>query len=277
MAVGVPDLARGARVSRQGYVSNRSFVRYYEREFRSGAAYRHARFLDLEADVGMSTSPDRASSFVQGLRSALRSKAFRAQLVKQLLGANPGALRGVLSVTFGRVRAVGIGDEAVLAPMSIQALGGVVRIPFTIAAVRVDRVLEVLFMLGQPAATVSNSDVAALLKVAATHITSGLTPTDVAPPTITGTPQSGATLTASSGDWTNVPTAYAYAWSRCDPTGANCQPIDGATASTYTVSDGDVGSTLRVSVTATNAVASAVPAESDPTAVVTAATPPPTP
>ena len=83
-------------------------------------------------------------------------------------------------------------------------------------------------------------------------------------------------LTADNGSWNGSPTSYAYQWQRCDSTGASCNPISGATNQTYTPLAGDVGNTLRVAVTATNATGSSVPATSAATAVVTAAASAPT-
>jgi serine protease AprX len=57
---------------------------------------------------------------------------------------------------------------------------------------------------------------------------------------------------------------------------SGCEPIAGATASSYTATAGDVGATLRVLVTATNAAGSGV-TSSDPTAFVSSAPPPPPP
>ena len=62
----------------------------------------------------------------------------------------------------------------------------------------------------------------------------------------------GSTLTASSGTWSDPAAALSYSWRRCDGTG-NCTPIDGATATTYTLTSGDVGSSIRIRVTAANA------------------------
>src|SRR5437588_156528 len=77
-------------------------------------------------------------------------------------------------------------------------------------------------------------------------------PTNTSQPTIAGTQEQGRTLTARNGIWTNSPTSFSYQWQRCTAAGLNCIDIDGATGKTYGVRTIDVGSTLRVAVTATN-------------------------
>jgi hypothetical protein len=94
-------------------------------------------------------------------------------------------------------------------------------------------------------------------------------PTNSGLPQISGTAQQSQTLSASNGSWTGSPTSYAYQWSDCDPSGANCSNISGATGSSYVLAGNDVGDTLRVAVTAGNAGGSAA-ASSGATAVVTA-------
>jgi hypothetical protein len=93
-------------------------------------------------------------------------------------------------------------------------------------------------------------------------------PVNTAPPTVSGTAQTGQTLSASTGSWSESPTAYAYQWQHCDSSGANCSPISGATTHVYAVGSPDVGSTLRVAVTASNSAGSSAPASSSQTAVV---------
>jgi hypothetical protein len=74
---------------------------------------------------------------------------------------------------------------------------------------------------------------------------------------LSGTARSGFRLDASAGTWSGTtPLTVAYSWQRCDRTGATCAPT-GATTSSYTLGTDDVGSTLRVVVTATNAAGSA--------------------
>ncbi len=92
-------------------------------------------------------------------------------------------------------------------------------------------------------------------------------PVDAAAPVITGTDAAGQTLTAAPGSWTNGPTGYAYQWQDCDPTGAGCTAIAGATAAAYALGAGDAGDTVRVVVTASDP-GGAASAESAPTAVV---------
>jgi len=77
-------------------------------------------------------------------------------------------------------------------------------------------------------------------------------PTNNSVPTIGGTATEGQTLTASEGAWTGSPTAYAYQWQRCDGTGSGCVKISGGSAKTYNLGASDVGSTLRVVVSASN-------------------------
>ena len=87
-------------------------------------------------------------------------------------------------------------------------------------------------------------------------VSSGDAPQNSAAPTVAGSALVGSTLTADEGRWTNGPTSFAYQWLRCDSAGANCGALAGATAKTYRVGADDVGSTLRVRVTAKNAVGS---------------------
>lgn len=88
--------------------------------------------------------------------------------------------------------------------------------------------------------------------VSATGSTSPTRPVATSAPTLAGTAQAGQVLTSSVGTWTGSPTAFAYQWRRCDPTGAGCGAIAGAIASTYTLSPGDIGATVSLVVTATS-------------------------
>lgn len=97
-------------------------------------------------------------------------------------------------------------------------------------------------------------------------------PTNTALPAISGTPAQGQTLTSSNGSWNGSPTSYGYQWRQCDTSGNNCTNIDGATAGTYTPAAGDIGSTIRVVVTATNSGGSS-PATSTQTAAIAALAP----
>jgi RHS repeat-associated protein len=78
------------------------------------------------------------------------------------------------------------------------------------------------------------------------------TPVNNGSPRLVGDFADSRTVTANHGGWTGSP-SYAYQWRRCDSTGSNCSDISGATSMAYTPKDGDVGSTLRALVTATNA------------------------
>jgi hypothetical protein len=78
-------------------------------------------------------------------------------------------------------------------------------------------------------------------------------PVNIALPAIAGSATQGQTLAASPGTWSGSPTAYAYQWEDCDVLGESCWVIAGATSSSYTLTAGDLASTVRVLVTASNA------------------------
>ena len=93
-------------------------------------------------------------------------------------------------------------------------------------------------------------------------------PKNTKAPEISGAALANETLTEHNGEWTNSPTKYTLQWQRCDATGANCVSISGATAQTYTLGSADLGSTIRVTVTASNSGGSSAPASSLQTNVV---------
>jgi enterochelin esterase-like enzyme len=98
-------------------------------------------------------------------------------------------------------------------------------------------------------------------------------PVSQSPPNLTGAAQQSQTMTVDAGGWAGKHLLFTYQWQRCDAQGANCAPVLGLTwlsyqrAASYTPTQADVGTTLRVGVTATNAAGSAT-AVSTPSGVI---------
>lgn len=92
-------------------------------------------------------------------------------------------------------------------------------------------------------------------------------------PSISGAARDEETLTSNDGQW-DSPSSVTYSrqWQRCDGQGGNCVDVAGKTSTTYSVSASDIGSRLRLKVTATNRSGS-TQATSAATAVVVAAPP----
>ena len=122
-----------------------------------------------------------------------------------------------------------------------------------------------------PRALIAGLSAAAIVTVGVAQAAVAVAPVNTAPPTISGTPQVGQTLTAANGTWSNSPTSFASQWLRCNAGGNNCASVANGTQRTYTLVGADAGRTMRVRVTATNADGSAA-AQSEPTAAVTPAT-----
>jgi hypothetical protein len=91
-------------------------------------------------------------------------------------------------------------------------------------------------------------------------------PVNSAAPVISGTPSEGHDLTATTGSWSGSPTSFVYQWQDCDSSGTSCKNV-GTNSASYALTAADVGSRVRVLVTASNAGGSAS-ATSGPTASV---------
>ena len=106
--------------------------------------------------------------------------------------------------------------------------------------------------------TASNAAGSASNTSAASEAVVALGPQNTTPPSISGTPEVGETLTANTGTWAGTPPfTYTYQWERCDSEGEVCETIAGATGESYEFQSADSGHELKVAVTATNSVGSA--------------------
>jgi hypothetical protein len=145
-------------------------------------------------------------------------------------------------------------------------IGGATSLTYTLGAADVGSVVRSTVKATDTSGTTDPpqaSDVTSTVTAAPT-----LAPANTTPPTITGTPADGQTLSAVDGNWTGAtPITFSYVWQVCDANGAGCLPITGATAKTYLLTTAAVGKTLRVQVTAANANGTRA-ATSVPTAVV---------
>ncbi len=84
-------------------------------------------------------------------------------------------------------------------------------------------------------------------------------PSVVTAPSVAGTMTTGRQLTADVGTYSgDLPITKTFVWQRCDATGANCHVIANAKKVVYFPTVADVGYTMRLAVTVTNAYGKSV-------------------
>ncbi len=258
------DLGR-AKVTTQGYFKDADFpsVISYAREFEDGSPGSTALlYVDSEAEVG--TSARTTTRFLALQKRIFGTKQFRASLAESF--AEEVRIDGIVTnLQIGRPRNLGVGPGSFDLLLTMRILG--LRMDLHIAVFRVERVLGLVSAVGEPGRRMPLSVMTRLAKIMAARMNAELMPRNIGLPTISGTPAGGQTLTATAGSWAGSPTSFAYQWQRCDATGAACTSIPDATGQTYLVAVADLGSTLRVAVTAGNTAGSAA-AMSAPTSVV---------
>ena len=95
-----------------------------------------------------------------------------------------------------------------------------------------------------------SNDLGSLTKTSAQTRVIGA-PTVIAPPVLSaGDLVPGTTLTATQGRWSGQNLSFTQGWTRCGADGGGCTPL--TTASSYTITDADLGKVLRFAVTAKN-------------------------
>ncbi len=194
-------------------------------------------------DGGSASATSAPSSVVDGLapaNTALPSISGTPEDGQTLTGAN-GTWTGTPPITYSYQW-----RRCDLAGGSCANIGGATSSTYSLVPADIGSRLRLVV-------TATNGEGPVSATSAASPAVEAVPPANTALPSISGTATDGQTLTASNGTWTGSPTiAYAYQWRRCDAAGANCADIGGATGSTYSLVPADVGSTLRVVVTASN-------------------------
>jgi hypothetical protein len=123
--------------------------------------------------------------------------------------------------------------------------------------------------------TATNADGFQTRRSALTPVIAPTAPVNQVLPSTGGAMREGQIITNSNpGTWKGTtPMDFARQWFRCDPSGSDCALIAGATSSSYVATAADVGATLRIAVTATNA-AGPVTSTSPATVVIAPKSPP---
>lgn len=269
MALATTDFARGASVLQEGFEpASPPLVARFVRVFHSGARLNRQRLLGAASYVDLVDSDGLAmvgfNSVVDDLGTSPGRRQIAAEIKHNVATSTHGAVK-VKTVTFGRVIRFQAAAGAFRVTIKLHTNRGVIEL--ALAGIVLDRTIGLVELDGYPRKHVSGSTALLATRKLAQHFQVAFQIRSVVPPSITGTPQLGQTLTADRGRWAGGPSSFTYQWNHCDAAGANCAPIAGAVASTYVPGTADGGMRITVTVTATNS-ASSKPVTSAPTAPV---------
>jgi hypothetical protein len=257
----------GSTQRSQGPIHEKGYTAGYQRSFAFSAPNGRSGLVFFESEALVAPTIARAANDVAAVRSALSKPVGRAAFIASIaanLKVKPSQVKP------GSLRSVRVGDSSVELPVSV--LVSKRHVYESLAYMQLDRVVSVIVSAGiRPIAAADTHRIAA---AAARHIDAALAPASFAKPTVAGDAQVGSTLTAKPGTWSDPSAKVAYQWQRCDPSGASCTDIAGATQASYTAVQDDAGSTLRVEVGATNRFGTT---KADSAVTVVVVTPPPPP
>src|SRR5689334_5416524 len=199
-----------------------------------GASLGVAGTLALVVLLGLAAGAGASSSATPPSNTSLPTISGTARKGQQL-HADPGSWSGsqpmTISYRWQRCNASGGG---------CANIGGATHRDYALTSADVDNTVRVVVTAKNSAGmgTAASSPTAVVAAPQA--------PADTAPPTVSGTPQLGQTLTASPGSWTGPqPITFTYQWRRCDQFGGSCADIAGAANQTYLLTSSDVGHAMR--------------------------------
>ncbi len=122
---------------------------------------------------------------------------------------------------------------------------------YTLAAADLGHMLVVLLQ-GTNGSTIQNAFSTATPMIVGATVHG---PTLMIGPAVGGVATQGQQLVASTGIWQGVgPIVFGFHWYRCDPDGAHCKAIGGASSAAYTPVLADVGDTIALTLKATDSV-----------------------
>ena len=266
MALALSDLPAGAKIASQGYAETEAIAEYKRLFVLRAARVGKSRLDGLFHELFVDANSSEAASEFAALEQLLSTKSGRDQLKKAFASGLASSPLKSATVTIGKPRRAAIGDGAISILVRLTGKNKA-TLDIVITFVRLDRVIGVLGFYSTVRGHVAAADVDRITRVSVGRMKNGLIPVSLAPPTVGGALLPGQTAAALAGTWGGDLVAFAYQWQRCDAAGAGCVDIAGATSSSYPVTTGDLASTLRVSVTGSNALGSVI-AVSVPTAVV---------
>jgi hypothetical protein len=253
MSIALSDFPTGARLVRQRYYRDPDFVASYEREFSlAGTRVGRSSLLAVFTELDVEERSQQARATFEMAKALFTSRRFRDEFARQIAREADLTPR---SVVIGRPRTPRIGDAALTIPITLKARGASFQMAVTL--MRVDRVLGSILLVGLPNKTIYAADAHRLARTGADRMRVGLVPAVSGPPVVTGLLNPGQTLSAAQGKWTGDQVTFSYQWERCTDGQSGCTPISGATSATYTLTTGDLASTVRVSVTGRNRLGSA--------------------
>ena len=101
-------------------------------------------------------------------------------------------------------------------------IAGATGVTYQLGAVDVGATVQVRVVATNAASSATaSSSVTALVEG-----TGATAPSNTAPPTISGSPEDGQTLSASAGSWEGTsPISYTYLWQSCNEAGSACEPM----------------------------------------------------
>ncbi len=218
----------------------------------TNVAFHGTDLIALISAVEVTKSTAQAAAAVAAIAAEVRSTVQRQKLVdifKQGL-ANGGLPRDA-HTTVLRHRTIHTGDLTVDLDFAIAERGATVDIG--VLYIQDGPVVEsVVYVAAAPGLDAGGSFALAKAAVARIAAATAPPPKNTVAPAIGGSLQLGQILTAQPGTWTGPQITYAYQWFRCNAAGAACVAIAGSSQQNYTVSTADEGSTLAISVVATN-------------------------